>query len=121
MDYFALAYEQANAGRGRLYERLTNDALLKVTLALELSLRRRLSRGNRVSLEKLIALGMSGGLLPATEEDVLVWTEIRQNRNAITHGDPVASSYGPATGRLIGHIIGTIDALNDGETSSRSV
>ncbi len=111
IDYVALAYEQANAGRAHLYERLTNDAFLKMALALELALKRRLGRGNRVSLETLILQGIELGLLSATGDYEELWTELRENRNAITHGDPERSSYGPSTARWIGHVTDVISAM----------
>lgn len=111
VEYVALAYEQANAGRRHLYERLTNDAFLKMALALELTLRRQLARGNRVTLEKLICQGIERGLLPATGDYEALWTELRENRNAIAHGDPERSSYGPSTARWIGHVIDAINTM----------
>jgi hypothetical protein len=111
IDYFALAYEQANTGRMHLYQRLTNDAFTKAVLALELALRRRLGRGNSVTLEKLIQQGIEDGLLPATDEYKALWTELRENRNAITHGDSERSSYGPSTARWIALVINAINAM----------
>ncbi len=111
IDYFALAYEQANSGREHLYERLTNDAFTKVALALELALRRRLGRGNRVSLECLISAGTAADVLPSTDEYDLLWTELRKNRNAITHGDPDHSSYGPSTVGWIGLVIDAVSGI----------
>lgn len=111
IDYVALAYEQANAGRTHLYERLTNDAYLKMALALELTLKRRLGRGNRVPLKELLSQSIENGLLPSTDDYEALWTELRENRNAITHGDPEGSSYGPMTARWIGLVIDAINAM----------
>jgi hypothetical protein len=111
IDYVALAYEQANVGRKHLYEQLTNDAFLKMTLALELSLKQRLGRGNRVRLEELIEKGIENDLLPASGDYEALWTELRKNRNAIAHGDPEVSSYGPFTARWIGLVIDAINAM----------
>lgn len=72
VDYVALAYEQANTGRRHLYESLTNDALIKASLALELSLRNRLSPGNRVPLVELSDQGLATDLLPASNADAWV-------------------------------------------------
>lgn len=111
IDYFALAYEQANAGRLHLYELLTNDAFVKAVLALELALRRRLGRGTSVRLEDLISAGIVADILPATDEHQQLWEELRKNRNAITHGDPEESSYGPMTARWIRLVIDAINAM----------
>lgn len=97
VDYFALSYEQANGGRGQLYERLTNDAFLKAVLALELALRDRLGRGRRVKLETLIADAVTTGLLAGTPELTAIWTLLRDNRNALAHGREDQSSFGPMT------------------------
>ncbi|MGC4192889.1 MAG: hypothetical protein QM589_17225 [Thermomicrobiales bacterium] len=109
VDYIALAYEQANVGRIHLYEQLTNDAFLKMTLALERSLKVRLGRGNRVRLEALIEQGIAEDLLPDVGHYEAIWTELRKNRNAIAHGDPERDSYGPLTAQWIGLVI---DAIN---------
>ncbi len=111
IDYVALAYEQANSGRLHLYEQLTNDAFLKMALALKLALKRQLGRGNRVRLEILISQGIEQDLLPATGDYEALWTELRENRNAITHGDAAKSSYGPATARWVGLVIHVINKM----------
>lgn len=111
-DYISLAYEQANTGRGHLYEHLTNDAFLKVTLALELALRHRLSHGRGMTLEKLIRQGLASKILPDSDQEVQLWKMLRENRNALAHGDPAISSYGPATAHLLGTVIEAINALD---------
>lgn len=111
VDYLALAYEQANVGRAHLYERLTNDAFLKAVLALELALRHRLGRGAGVKLYKLVSDGIALGLLPGRVEYALIWEELRDNRNAITHGDPNRSCYGPSMGRLIALVVDAVIAM----------
>lgn len=111
IDYFALAYEQANVGRGHLYERLTNDAFVKAILALELTLKQRLRPQGKVPLKMLISEGIAAGLLPTTDRYELLWTELRENRNAITHDDPNQSTYGPSTGGWIGLVINAVNAI----------
>lgn len=111
IDYFALAYEQANAGRGQLYERLTNDAFLKAVMALELALQDRLKPGPGVKLKTLIERGLSVGLLPNSEGSVLIWKELRDNRNMLAHGDADWSSYGPITSSWIGLVIDVVNAM----------
>lgn len=111
IDYFALAYEQANIGRLHLYGPLTNVAFTKLALALELALRRRLRRGNSVSLDCLFSAGTAADILPSTDEHDLLWTELRKNRNSITHGNATSSSYGPSTGRWIELVIDAVVAM----------
>jgi hypothetical protein len=112
IDYFCLAYEQVNhAGRGHLYERLTNDAFIKAALAPEMTLERRLGRGKRVKLEELISDGITKGLLPSTNGYDLILEQLRHNRNAIVHDDPDRSSYGPGTARFIRVVIDALNAM----------
>ncbi len=112
VDYFALAYEQANAGRPHLYTSLTNDAYLKAVLALELMLRHRLRQGKRATLHELVRKGIETGLLPGGKEYEPIWDEVREGRNQITHGDPEHPSYGPLTGRVIRGLIRAIGHMS---------
>lgn len=111
IDYVALAYEQANAGRLPLYERLTNDAFTKAALALELTLKQWLGRGAGVSLKKLISEGIASGLLPSTDQYEALWEELRSSRNAIVHGDSDRPNYGLSTARFIRVVIDALNAM----------
>ena len=115
VDYFALAYEQANIGRTHLYASLTNDAFLQASLALELALRHRLERGKSAKLYELIRDGIAASLLPASGEYELLWEELRKSRNQITHGNPELPTYGPMAGRLIRGLIHVVYGLRASE------
>jgi hypothetical protein len=114
VDYFALAYEQANVGRMHLYASLTDDAYLKAVLALELMLRHRLRRGKHATLHGLVREGVETGLLPGGKEHAPIWDGVREGRNQITHGDPAHPSYGPLAS---GVIRGLFRALGEMGTS----
>lgn len=108
VDYVALAYEQANIGRAHLYASLTNDAFLKASLALELTLRHCLQRGKSAKFSTLIRDGIAASLLPAGDEYALLWEEMRKSRNEITHRNADYPTYGPMMGRVIRVLIQTI-------------
>ncbi len=114
VDYFALAYEQANMGRDHLYNPLTDDAFLKAIRALEVTLRRHLGRDSGTTLHQLIQQAINGGLLPTTDQHGLIWRMIREDRNDITHGEPEHRRYGMYAGRVISLLIDVINRMYRG-------
>ena len=118
VDYCALAYEQANADRGHLFSRLTEDVLLASVRGLELALRYRLGRGNRASLERLIDQGIESGVLASTDDHRQVWAALRQGRNQIAHGRLERPSFGVATSRVVGLVIDAVAEMHVGGTTA---
>ncbi len=114
LDGFALAYERANVGHGRMYNPLTDDAYVRAVRALELALRERLGRGQDWRLNRLIRQAVGRGLLPGDESATDRYRILRENRNALAHGDADGKHIGGVVlGRAIGLIIDMVNSLYD--------
>lgn len=113
IDFTALAYDQANLGRQRLFVPLTRSATALAVLAFELSLKRRL--GDQVkktaTLGQLIKEAKKQNLLPESELHHAFIHEVYLNRNRIIHGDQDVDDYGIATPEAIGAVVDICNSL----------
>lgn len=86
IDFFALAYDQANSGRPQLMNPLINQAFHYAVNALESALRDQLPPPPPRGLRYLLEAGKLQGLLPDDEPHNLLYRVLREDRNTIAHG-----------------------------------
>lgn len=114
LDYYALAVEQANIDRGRLFGPLTRDSLLRSANVLEMALRDRMHVADGATtlhrlVERAIKTELVPGPLPLTknykkehpEEVGNIWDLIIEVRNQYAHGHPDKPTFGPSSTALI--------------------
>lgn len=111
VDYTALAYDQFNLGRDRLFPILTRESHVVIIRALEAALRYRLGLvGHRTGIRHLVTKAQAQGLLiDALSRGTIEY--LIEGRNDIAHSDDEPQTIGLGLPEMVGFTISLVAEL----------